>query len=218
MSFWLKSRNHDILRFWMYLLLVFASGFSFQMKCVVFWCFRSWCWQWWWKVFIHWSLYFHNVYAHVCQDCACWIVIHGRHVTWAYSLLDSGLLIIYYLFSWVQLTPTCELDQDAKLELCLKYLQSLPRAQVESRSTDISIVFDLLRGMREVLETDLTVSSLCTKIYQCVWFKRFLVVVWRVFDPISCTFVHQYNLFRNLEWIHVLENTYYVYSKYSAIW
>lgn len=76
-------------------------------------------------------------------------------------------LFLAFVFSfWLQLPPTCEQDQDAKLDLCLKYLQSLPRAQVESRSTDISIVFDLLRGMREVLETDLSVSFLHFNILQ----------------------------------------------------
>ena len=74
-------------------------------------------------------------------------------------MASIGVFFLTSVFSCsLQLPPTCEQDQDAKLDLCLKYLQSLPRAQVESRSTDISIVFDLLRGMREVLETDSTLS------------------------------------------------------------
>lgn len=74
------------------------------------------------------------------------------------SRVSFYLELIFQCSCSLQLPPTCEQDQDAKLDLCLKYLQSLPRAQVESRNTDISIVFDLLRGMREVLQTDLIVS------------------------------------------------------------
>lgn len=54
----------------------------------------------------------------------------------------------------MKLPPVVEQDKEAKLELCLKYLESLPRAQVECRGTDISLVLDLLAGLRDVLQID----------------------------------------------------------------
>lgn len=85
-----------------------------------------------------------------------WWILCGDELISFYA----NLTIVWFLgcfISLLQSAPKCELDQDAKLDLCMKYLQSLPRAQVECRTSDISILFDLLRGMRDVLETDLTV-------------------------------------------------------------
>lgn len=70
---------------------------------------------------------------------------------WDPATRDFALRHILLL---MKLPSSSEQGQDAKLELCLKYLESLPRAQVECRGTDISLVLDLLAGLRDVLRTD----------------------------------------------------------------
>jgi hypothetical protein len=63
----------------------------------------------------------------------------------------------------LQVAPT---TRDEKMNLCRMYLESFQRAQLESQNnTDIGILFELLAGMRDVLQTDITVRFIYPKLH-----------------------------------------------------
>ncbi len=73
------------------------------------------------------------------------------NLLWESSTRDFAL---HHILLIMKATPTCKKDRDAKMDLCLKYLGLLPRAQVECQAGDISLVLDLLAGLRDILYTD----------------------------------------------------------------
>lgn len=73
------------------------------------------------------------------------------NLLWESSTRDFAL---HHILLMMKATPTCKKDRDAKMDLCLKYLGLLPRAQVECQAGDISLVLDLLAGLRDILYTD----------------------------------------------------------------
>lgn len=52
-----------------------------------------------------------------------------------------------------QITPLCEEDKTAKLQVCSKYLETF--TQVKERENDfVDLSVDLLAGMRDLIKTD----------------------------------------------------------------
>ncbi|EFJ19512.1 hypothetical protein SELMODRAFT_110788, partial [Selaginella moellendorffii] len=71
-------------------------------------------------------------------------------------ILDSRsrTFAIHHVSNFMKVSPISDEDQDAKMELCMKYLETLSRVQSDQHSAGIDIVLDLLSILRDVLQCD----------------------------------------------------------------
>ncbi|CAK9237200.1 unnamed protein product [Sphagnum troendelagicum] len=96
-------------------------------------------------------------YFAISEEAVNQAMHNPRAVDTLFNLLwESGTrdFALHHILLIMKATPTCKKDRDAKMDLCLKYLGLLPRAQVECQAGDISLVLDLLAGLRDILYTD----------------------------------------------------------------
>ncbi|KAH7332120.1 hypothetical protein KP509_20G069100 [Ceratopteris richardii] len=68
---------------------------------------------------------------------------------------ESRKFALAHILDVMKLPPTSKDDQEAKLELCIRYLETLSHSGIDGQPKTIDFLTDLLNGIREVLETDL---------------------------------------------------------------
>ncbi|KAL2652898.1 hypothetical protein R1flu_021026 [Riccia fluitans] len=100
-------------------------------------------------------------YLTLCEEAILEVTQKSRVVDALFNLLyepRSRKFALDHILMLMKLPPKTDEDQDAKMALCLQYLEALPLAQVACRGTGtgISLLISLLSGLREVLQTDLT--------------------------------------------------------------
>eukprot|EP00249_Psilotum_nudum_P028073 c36576_g1_i1 orf=1-513(+) len=67
----------------------------------------------------------------------------------------SKRFALCHILDLLKLPPISEEDQEAKLELCIKYLETLSQSHIEEHDHEVDILVDMLGGICEVLQTDL---------------------------------------------------------------
>ncbi|MCO5595748.1 hypothetical protein L7F22_049796 [Adiantum nelumboides] len=67
---------------------------------------------------------------------------------------ESRNFALTHILDVMKLAPTSKDDQEAKLELCIRYLETLSQSGFDGKPKDIDVLLDLLSGIREVLATD----------------------------------------------------------------
>jgi hypothetical protein len=83
-----------------------------------------------------------------------------------FNLLWESSTRPFSLRQILQLMKVAPTTRDEKMNLCRMYLESFQRAQLECQiNTDIGILFELLAGMRDVLQTDITVRFIYPKLH-----------------------------------------------------
>ncbi|KAL3684694.1 hypothetical protein R1sor_002716 [Riccia sorocarpa] len=100
-------------------------------------------------------------YLTLCEEAIIEVTQKSRVVDALFNLLyepRSRKFALDHILMLMKLPPKTDEDQDAKMALCLQYLETLPLAQATCRGsgTGISLLISLLAGLREVLQTDLT--------------------------------------------------------------
>ncbi|BBM99563.1 hypothetical protein MPTK1_1g22060 [Marchantia polymorpha subsp. ruderalis] len=95
----------------------------------------------------------------LCEEAVIEVTQKSRVVNALFNLLfepRSRKFALDHILMLMKLPPKTDEDQNAKMALCLHYLETLPLAQVQCRGSEISLLISLLSGLREVLQTDLT--------------------------------------------------------------
>lgn len=67
---------------------------------------------------------------------------------------ESRAFALRHILDLMKLPPASEEDQEAKLELCIKYLETLSQSALEGRPKDSNVLMELLSGICEILQID----------------------------------------------------------------